>query len=479
MNITDIMALLPLIMLSATAIAVMGVTACCRHYQRVVITTLLGLMLSFGAIAVAARYAPRQVSALLIVDPFALFYTGLLIASGFIIVLFAYGYLKKQRGIPGEFFILLVLALLGSAVLAASTHFASFFLGLELLSISLYALLSYLRANPLNIEAGIKYLVLSSVSSAFLLFGMALIYADMGTMAFAGIAAHASSSGLTSTLTLVGLGLIVIGFGFKLALVPFHFWTPDVYQGSPAPATAFIATISKGSVFALLLRFFTLIHAQQDFTLVALFSALAIASMVVGNLLALRQNNVKRLLAYSSISNMGYLLVAFLASGPWAATAVTFFLVAYLTTILGAFGIVGVLSTQRRDADAIEEYRGLAWRHPWLAGAFTLMLLSLAGIPLTSGFVGKFFVLFAGVQSGLWLLVVILVLNSAVGLYYYLRVIVVMFTHAEEHPTPPTPLPAMLWTDGLALTIVTLAILWLGIFPNAVLRVIQAVTAGL
>ena len=199
-------------------------------------------------------------------------------------------------------------------------------------------------------------------------------------------------------MALVGVGLIIVGFSFKLALVPFHLWTPDVYQGAPAPVTAFVATVSKGAMFALLVRYFSVVDLRSHHALVIVFTLLAIASMVVGNLLALLQHNVKRLLAYSSIAHLGYLLVAFLASSVLATTAVTFYLVAYFVTTLGAFGVVTVLSTGEREAESLDDYRGLVVRRPWLAALFTAMLLSLAGIPLTAGFVGKFYLTVAARQ---------------------------------------------------------------------------------
>src|SRR5262249_20378764 len=212
-----------------------------------------------------------------------------------------------------------------------------------------------------------------------------------------------------SALLLAGFAMLLVGVGYKLALVPFHMWTPDVYQGAPAPVTAFLATVSKGAMFALLLRYFTPIDVYAYRPLFLVFSLIAIASMLVGNLLALSQPNVKRLLAYSSIAHLGYLLVAFLASRAMAGTAVAFYLVAYFIASLGAFGIITVLSNGAREAESIDAYRGLFWQHPWLAGIFTAMLLSLAGIPITAGFVGKFYVVAAGVGTSLWLLVILMV----------------------------------------------------------------------
>jgi NADH-quinone oxidoreductase subunit N len=214
-------------------------------------------------------------------------------------------------------------------------------------------------------------------------------------------------------------------------LLPFHLWTPDVYEGAPAPVTAFVSTASKGAVFAVILRYFSMVGVLSR-PIFVIFTIIAIASMFTGNLLALFQSNVKRILAYSSISHLGYILVTLLASGAMAATAAAFYLSAYFITTLGAFGVVTVLSEKDRDADSMDDYRGLAWRRPWLAGVFTAMLLSLAGIPLTAGFVGKFYVAAAGVGSGLWLLVIILAVNSALGLYYYLRIIVALYMRGEK-----------------------------------------------
>ena len=225
----------------------------------------------------------------------------------------------------------------------------------------------------------------------------------------------------------VGIVMLLVGVGFKLAVVPFHMWTPDVYQGAPAPVGAYVATVSKGAVFALLLRYFRPVSLDPGSTLFLVFAAVAIASMVAGNLLALRQDNVKRILAYSSIAHLGYLLVAFLASGERAAIAVTFYLVAYFATTLAAFGVITVLSPAGRDADLMLDYRGLGARRPVLAAIFAVALFSLAGMPLTMGFIGKFYLVTAGAGSALWALVIVLVVTSTIGLYYYTRLIVAMY----------------------------------------------------
>src|SRR5579864_9130923 len=410
MTATDVLALLPLVLVAAASVVVMVAAAVRRNHALALGITLAGLAAAFCSVLFVH---PRQVTALLSMDRYALFFMGLIVAASFAVALLAYAYLAQRKGNHEEFYILLLVATLGGMVLSASTHFTSFFLGLEILSVALYALIAYLHERPRPVEAGIKYLVLAAASAAFLLFGIALIYADLGTMDFARIAQLlATQADLSPTLLLPGVALIVTGIGFKLALVPFHMWTPDVYEGAPAPVTAFVATVSKGAMFALLLRYFNRSGFSHGLAPVVLvFSIIAIASMFAGNLLALLQNNVKRILAYSSIAHMGYLLVAFQVGGPMGASAVIFYLVAYFATTLGAFGIVTVLSGKNGEADTLEDYEGLAWRRPWIAALFTAMLLSLAGIPLTAGFVGKFYVLAAGAGSGLWWLLVIMVVN--------------------------------------------------------------------
>ena len=424
MTASDMLAVLPLLLIAATSIIVMLAAAVHRSHALALILTLLGLAGGFCSVF----FVPlRQVTALLVIDRYTLFFMGLIVAASFAVALLAYGYLAAREGNREEFYVLILVATLGAMILAASTHFVSFFLGLEILSVALYALISYLHARALPVEAGIKYLVLAAASAAFLLFGMALVYADLGTMDFARMAQLPSRVAVNPTLLFAGVILIVTGIGFKLALVPFHMWTPDVYEGAPAPVTAFVATVSKGGMFALLLRYFHQSGAHRFSPVFLVISIIAVASMFAGNLLALLQNNVKRILAYSSIAHLGYLLVAFQIGGPWGGGAAAFYLVAYFVMTLGAFGVVTMLSERQRDADLLDDYRGLFWSRPALALVFTAMLLSLAGIPLTAGFLGKFYIVAAGASTGAWALILILVITSAIGLFYYLRIVVVLY----------------------------------------------------
>jgi NADH-quinone oxidoreductase subunit N len=469
----DFTALLPLIIITCASVVVMVTTAIRRNHRVAVLLTLIGLAAAFASVGQALPLAPRQVGALLIVDGYALFYIGLITAAAFAVVVLSYGYFERQTEHREELYILLLVAVLGSIVLVASSHFVSFFLGLEILSIALYTLNAYLRDRVLPLEAGIKYLVLAAASAAFLLFGMALIYAQLGTMEFSRIEALVSAGNENQPVLLAGMVLILTGFGFKLALVPFHLWTPDIYEGAPAPVTAFVASVSKGAMFALLLRFFYTVSRRNFGALFLVLAIIAVASMVAGNVLALLQDNVKRILAYSSIAHMGYVLVAFLAAGMLGAQAVSFYLVAYFITTIGAFGVITVLSPRERDADRIDDYRGLFWKRPAVGTLLTLMLLSLAGIPATAGFFGKFYIVAAGASSAVWGLIITLVLTSVVGVFYYLRVVVAIYSPPAEtgEAVPVIHVPA---SSGIVLGALGVLLVWLGVYPAHFLGVVNS-----
>ncbi len=474
MNGTDALALLPLLLLGGTAVVVMLAISVKRSHAVTAGLTLAGLAASFLSIFAVAPLVPRQVTSLLLVDGYALFYLGLIIASAAAVAVLSYPYFAKHDGKREELYLLLVLATLGCAVLVTSVHFASFLLGLEILSIALYGMVAYVTGHGPGLEAGIKYLILASASAAFLLFGMALIYAATGTMAFSSLQ-DLSSGGSSLALLLPGIALSVTGIGFKLGVVPFHLWTPDVYQGAPAPVAAFVATTSKTAVVALLLRYLAA-GTQQSPVVFAVFAVIAVASMVAGNLLGLRQNNVKRVLAYSSIAHFGYILVALLAGTSLMAGAVAFYLVAYTVTILIAFGVVTVLSTSDDDAGNLEDYRGLFWRRPVLASVFTVALLSLAGIPATMGFVGKFYILASGAEASAWPLIIVLVLASVIGLFYYLRIVVTLFSAAPEGQSPMQRLE---WGSAFCLGGLAVLLVWFGVYPTPLLNLIRATIGGL
>jgi NADH-quinone oxidoreductase subunit N len=484
MNGTDLLALLPIIVLSTASVVAMLVAAFCRGHGLAAVLSLAGLGATLAVLPVAAWVQPRQVTPLLVIDQYGLFYTALILATTVAVTALSFVYLESRQGRREEFYILLLLAALGSIVLVSSSHFASFFIGLEILSVSLFALIAYPIGPQRPLEASVKYLILAGISSAFLLFGMALIYAELGTLEFARMGTLLAEGAHTATAYwLAGLALLLTGVGFKLALVPFHMWTPDIYEGAPAPVAAFVATVSKGAMLALLLRYFVQAGGYRSGSIFVALAVVAVASMLIGNLLALLQNNVKRILAYSSIAHLGYLLVAFLASGTLGVEAVSFYLVYYFITMVGAFAIVTLVSSAdpAPEADDLEHYRGLFWRRPWLAGSFTAMLLSLAGIPLTIGFVGKFYVVAAGVGASLWLLVATLVVGSAIGLFYYLRIIVTLYRSPVEQKAGERPLllASAALPGHVVLALLTLMLVWMGLFPSALIRTIHSVAVGL
>jgi NADH-quinone oxidoreductase subunit N len=445
-----------------------------RSHRASVIISLAGLVSAFVSLWPASSVAPIHLTSLLIIDRYALVYMGVVLAASTAIVLLSHAYLEARSEHKEEFYLLLLLASIGSMVLAASNHMASVFLSLELLSISLYALIAYPRREPLPLEAGVKYLVLAASSSAFLLFGFAVMFVAEGSMDFGRMPA-ALTPGAAPLAYLAGIVLVITGIGFKLAVVPFHLWTPDVYQGAPLPVTAFVATVSKGGVFAFLLRWLQWRSATNDALLVIL-SIVAIASMLAGNLLALRQTNIKRLLAYSSIAHMGYFLVAVVAGGTLGRAAATYYLAAYMVTILGAFGCLLALSDSNRETETFDDVRGLFWRSPGLASVFTAMLLSLAGIPLTAGFLGKFYVFTAGASAATWALITILIVSSTIGLVYYLRVIVAMFADFDREEMKANRVAPGI-TAGLSLAALTLALFVLGVYPTPLWNAIRAATA--
>ena len=478
MNGSDLIAILPLIVLGGTVTIVMLGLAFCRNHRLTALLSVLGLILCLIAIWPASDVAPRQVTPLFVIDSYALFYMGLIFAASIAILLLSYGYLAARCERPEEFYLLVLAATLGAAALVASDHFASFFLGLETLSISLLGLIAYPRDHEKPLEAGVKYLILAGISSAFLLFGMALVYARLGSMEFVRIATLLSTVDVSPDLYwLTGLALIFTGIGFKLSVVPFHMWAPDVYEGAPAPVAAFVAVVSKGAMFALLLRYFVTANADSFGPVPMMIEIVAVASILVGNLLALLQTNIKRILAYSSIAHLGYLLVAFLAGGALRIEAVTYYLVAYAVMTVGAFGIITVLSASSADAEIedLDAYRGFIWRCPWLGGAFAAMLLSLAGIPLTMGFIGKFYAIAAGVSATMWPAVIALIVGGIIGLFYYLRVIVAICTPAPEGATSYAGAVPMV--GGATLAALTLMLIGLGVYPTPLVHLIQVTAA--
>jgi NADH-quinone oxidoreductase subunit N len=400
-------------------------------------------------------------------DRFALFFELFFAVLGIITVLSARGYLRRRQLLENEFNVLLLAATAGMSVMASATSLVTVFLGLELLSISLYILSAYARADTSSQEAGAKYLLVGGFASAFVLYGMALTYGATGSTVIPDIARAAG--GATSSLLLMGILLMGVGFGFKVSAAPFHMWTPDVYQGAPMPVTAFMSVGTKAAAFAMIVRVFAsgLPHLAPQWQ--ALLAFVAAASMVVGNLMAIVQQSVKRLLAYSGIAQAGYVLIGVIAGGRLGVGAVLFYLVAYLLMNFGAFAVLVALSGAGGDIDRMTELNGLGERNPFLAFWMTVFMLSLAGFPPTAGFIGKLFLFEAGVAAGYTWLVILAVLMSVVSVYYYFGVVRRVWSRGEALPQRAAPAAARVGVGALAL-----AAFALGIAPSFVLLLGQS-----
>jgi NADH-quinone oxidoreductase subunit N len=463
----QMLAAAPLILMAAGIVLVMLLIAAQRDHRAIAQLTTLGFILAFAACLIPQPTV--AITPLLLIDDYARFSMAVFAFAGAITVLLVYGYLAHHDGWREEMYLLLLLAVFGAMVLAGARHAATLLLGLETLGVALLGMIGYplLRKRPL--EAALKYLILSASSTATLLFGFALVYAATGSLQFETFGETLSiAAGADRRIAQAGLGLIWVGFAFKLSLVPFHLWTADVYEGAPAPVAGFLATVSKGAVAVVLLRWLDAAALAQTPMLAQVLAMLAIASILVGNLAALQQSNVKRLLAYSSIAHFGYLLVPFLVGGATAREAVLFYVAAYTVMTLGCFGAIAALApgASADDADHLYDYRGLFWRRPLVTSAFTPMLLAQAGIPLTVGFLAKFYVLAAAVERHAWVLAVAVVLGSAVGLYYYLRLVVVQFLPRPGGMRPETVWSEMTVARGVALALLLVALIGAGVWPQ-------------
>src|SRR5664280_2564416 len=463
----DFLCLIPFLILAVAPVVIMIVVSILRNYNVVFGFSVLSLLTAFGSIFFVLPSIPHTIEPLLIFDCYSMFFLGIIIISALLVTFISYEYIKQLEGIREEYYIIIFTSTLGAALLAIANHFVIFFLGIETLSISLYILIAFHKSKSNSIEAGIKYLILASVSSAFLLFGMALIYTASGTMQFTSIVKAFGEGIQLSPLIISGFGMMMVGIGFKLALVPFHMWTPDVYQGAPAPVSAYVATVSKGAVMSVLIRFFFNLKGFDNQYLFVSISGIAILSMFVGNILAIRQKNIKRLLGYSSIANMGYLIIILLTGSDKGIQASVFYLISYFFTTIGAFGVITLLSTNEYEADKIEDYKGLFWKRPWIAIVFTISLLSLAGIPVTAGFIAKFYVILEGMNAGLMVLVISMIINSVIGLYYYLRIITTLFATSSD-----TKLPVLSIAGNITLALVGISIVLLGIYPGWLIDII-------
>ncbi|WP_445375108.1 NADH-quinone oxidoreductase subunit NuoN [Photorhabdus tasmaniensis] len=473
----QLIALLPLLIVGLTVVVVMLSIAWRRDHFINTTLTVVGLNLALLSLYFVGQQDPMDVTPLVHVDGYAMLYIGLVLVASLATSTFAYSWLENYPDNKEEFYLLVLIATVGGILLACANHLASLFIGIELLTLPLFGLIGYAYRQRRSLEAAIKYMLLSAAASSFMLFGIALLYAESGDLSFAALGHRLSDSYIYQPLILAGLGMMVVGLGFKLSLVPFHLWTPDVYQGAPAPVSTFLATASKIAIFAVVMRLFVEAPMADSEALHTVLTVIAIASMLFGNLMALTQTSIKRLLGYSSIAHLGYLLVALVAvqNNQLAEETVGIYLAGYLFSSIGAFGVVSLMSSPYKgpDADSLYSYRGLFWHKPILSAVMTVMMLSLAGIPMTLGFIGKFYVIVVGVQAERWWLTAAVVLGSAIGLYYYLRVMVSLYLHAPKALNRDTPRNWALTAGGMVVLISALLVLALGIWPQPLIDVVQ------
>lgn len=430
------------------------------------------LALSAFIIATAATLASwgttRQITffGMIYHDDFAIFAKLIFLVSLACIAASSIDYLRREELYKAEFFSLLLFAGVGMCLMASSADLILTFMGLEILSISTYVLAGYRKDSMQSIESALKYFILGAFSTAFLLYGIAFIYGTTGSMKYESIALVVEAEGVSSGL-LVGAALMIVGFGFKAAIAPFHIWTPDVYEGAPVPVTAHLAVASKAAAFVAFLRVLFQVIPTLSADWQPILWASAVLTMLLGNIAALTQNNIKRMLAYSSIAHAGYLLIGLTAHNALGAQGVLFYLLAYAFMNLGAFTLVQIVSQRNERFTLISDYTGLGFKYPFVSISLSVFLVSLAGIPLTGGFMGKLFLFSAAVQGEFYWLVVLAVVASAIGVYYYLRVIVVMFMHEEQGDTLSFSISPL---SRIVVVIMVAGTLFLGIFPGSILE---------
>ena len=396
------------------------------------------------------------------VDSFAVFFHFLVVAVTAVVVLTSFEYLEVQEIRAGEYYALLLFGAVGMSLMSSAVELVLIFIALEISSISTYILAGFRRRAAISSESSVKYFLLGSFATAFFLYGVAMMFGATGSTNIAPIA-DVLRAGQAPVLAYAAVALMFVGLGFKVAAAPFHIWTPDVYEGAPAPVVGFMSTAPKAAVFAVLLRIMFEAHAPGRITLIWVVAAL---SMTLGNIAALVQDNIKRLLAYSSIAHAGYLLVAFAALPDNGIPAVMFYTASYAAMNVGAFAVISHFAGAGERYVTLEDYSGLGRRSPLLAAVLTIFLLSLIGIPITGGFFAKFYVFSAALQANLVGLVIIGVLNSAIAAYYYLRIIIFMYMREPQVDAPIAPIPAGL---GWALAISLVATIYLGVLPGRIL----------
>jgi len=469
MNMTEYAAVIPLVIVTLAGIAAMLAAAITNPGERMPIAGFGHIGLAGAAVASVFLWdRDAQAFGVIRADNFTLFINLVLCVVGVLTMLLSSEVVERE-GLPaGEYYALTLFAIAGMMMMAAATDLLVIFIALEVFSLAVYVLTGIRRASATSAEAAFKYFLLGSFSSAFFLYGIAFTFAVTGSTRLEPIGVELAK-GAPSTLSLLAVGLLVVGFAFKVSAVPFHMWTPDAYEGAPTIVTAFMSTGVKAAAFASFARVFLSPFEPLQGQWIPVLSAIAAATMIVGTVVGVVQSNIKRMLAYSSIAHAGYLLLGIIATNSTGKAAVLFYLLAYAVTNLGALGIVAILGTPENEHDELRDFAGLWQARPGLAALMTVFLLSLGGFPPTAGFIGKWYIFTAAVQEGHYWLAIIGVLTSVISVFFYLRIVVMMYM-SESAPGVDARRPAVSGTAMAGLALATLAVLYLGVLPTRVLN---------
>lgn len=501
LSFNELMPLAPVMIVALTAIVVMILIAIKRNHNLIATTSVVGLNLAVAYILYTVYLGHTvaiSIMGLFMVDSFALFYQVIILIAALACCTLSHAYIERYKDNREELYLLMLISTAGAMLMTVSSNFAALFISLELMSIPVYGLVAYTYQRSKSLEAGIKYLVLSATASAMLLMGMAYIYATLGSLSFAGQADDISLALMLketpeqlmalqtylpvyetlfqSPVMILGLGLMIAAIAFKLSLAPFHKWTPDVYQGAPAPIATFLATVSKVAMIGFLIRYLLTSGVVSIDSIRTIIVIIAVLSILVGNFLAVKQVNLKRILAYSSIAHFGYLLLGLMSVSFLSLTSINVYVLSYVLTTIGAFGVVTLMSSpynNQTEAESLADYRGLFWRRPILTATLTVMMLSLAGIPLTAGFIGKFMLIMTMVSTQHWFFAAMVIVGSGIGLYYYLRVMIVMYMTAPVQPSVDAEHNWGQQAGGIMVLFAAFLVILLGVYPNPMIELVK------
>lgn len=469
-GVSQLYAAAPVIVIGLLAPSVMLLDALIRQSSSVSFwVSLVGLLAVIAAGVLTLPASGTVFSSMLSVGGTAALFDVLLAAAGVLTLLAARPYLQREGREYDEFYALLLFALAGAIILAHAAHLLVFFLGIELMSVSFYALAGYFRTHLRSVEAALKYFLLGAFATGFLLYGIAMVYGSSGALSYEAVRAHLQQGTALPTLLLIGVGLLIVGIGFKIAIVPFHQWVPDVYQGAPTVVTAFMSTVGKAAVIVALVPLFQALQPAVGAKLQAALAILSAATILFGNIVAVVQSNIKRMLAYSSIAHAGYLLMGLVAQSERGWAGMLFYAAAYLFMQLGAFVVVAIVERENEHRLELANYAGLSRQHPVLAALMAVFLFSLTGLPPFAGFFGKYYLFTAAIEAGYTWLAVVAVVGTMISAYFYLGVLVAMYFREPREAA----VPIQAGTATASLWLSTAAVLALGIFPSSLLQLLE------